>query len=87
MIEHTKHLHDELIEELDSFLTEQEKLYPDDEVLNIDLHCHDHNSDVPDELLLMETELQDYNDHSTGANERVWSIFLKPIRSSKWLEI
>ncbi len=28
-----------------------ENLYPSDELLKIDLHCHDYNSDVPDELL------------------------------------
>ncbi|MFH0976383.1 MAG: glycosyltransferase [Spirochaetota bacterium] len=36
---------------LDSFLKEQELRFPQDEILTIDLHCHDRNSDVPDELL------------------------------------
>jgi glycosyltransferase involved in cell wall biosynthesis len=41
----------ELLSELQSFLESQRKTFPPDETLKIDLHCHDHNSDVPDELL------------------------------------
>ena len=41
----------DLKKELSQFLNEQENKYPKDEILKIDLHCHDHNSDVPDELL------------------------------------
>jgi glycosyltransferase involved in cell wall biosynthesis len=37
--------------ELDAFLTTQRTAFPLNEILKIDLHCHDHNSDVPDELL------------------------------------
>ncbi|MCB0804915.1 MAG: glycosyltransferase [Bacteroidales bacterium] len=40
-----------LIRDLNTFLKEQEKRFPADEVLKMDMHCHDHNSDVPDELL------------------------------------
>ncbi|MFZ4399174.1 MAG: glycosyltransferase [Bacteroidales bacterium] len=41
----------ELINELDNFLTKEFLKYPIDDTLRIDLHCHDYNSDVPDELL------------------------------------
>lgn len=41
----------QLHKELDSFLTFQQHRFPADEVVKIDLHCHDKNSDVPDELL------------------------------------
>ncbi len=41
----------ELLAELDDFLISQRNKYPPDEILKIDLHCHDHNSDIPDELL------------------------------------
>ena len=41
----------ELINELENFQTEQYSRYPLDDTLRIDLHCHDYNSDVPDELL------------------------------------
>lgn len=34
----------------EEYLSSQEKLFPMDEVIKIDLHCHDHNSSVPDEL-------------------------------------
>lgn len=43
--------HNEIVKELDTFLREQTNRYPEDEVLRIDLHCHDKNSDVPDELM------------------------------------
>lgn len=41
----------ELSQELRRFLHVQKNKYPEDEVIKIDLHCHDYNSDVPDELL------------------------------------
>jgi glycosyltransferase involved in cell wall biosynthesis len=41
----------ELNNELQSFLKKQKEKYPSGEVLKIDLHCHDYNSDVPDELI------------------------------------
>ncbi len=41
----------ELINELNQFQTIQKNKYPIDDVLRMDLHCHDYNSDVPDELL------------------------------------
>jgi len=40
-----------LKEELEKFLLTQKEKFPAEEVLKIDLHCHDHNSDVPDELI------------------------------------
>jgi len=40
-----------LKEELNTFLLAQQHYFPADEVLKIDLHCHDHNSDVPDEII------------------------------------
>ncbi len=44
-------LQEELINELETFQRIQKSKYPEKELLKIDLHCHDHNSDVPDELL------------------------------------
>ena len=38
-------------EELEKFLLTQKEKFPVDECLKIDLHCHDYNSDVPDELI------------------------------------
>lgn len=40
-----------LKEELTSFLVSQQNKFPAHETLKIDLHCHDCNSDVPDELI------------------------------------
>jgi len=37
--------------ELAEFLAIQSKRFPQEEILKIDLHCHDYNSDVPDELM------------------------------------
>lgn len=37
--------------ELDKFLWTQENRFPQEDILKIDLHCHDYNSDVPDELI------------------------------------
>jgi len=42
---------EELMHELSTFQSEQKNRFPENETLKIDLHCHDHNSDVPDELL------------------------------------
>lgn len=42
---------DLLVSEIDKFNQKQEKRFPQNERLVIDLHCHDHNSDVPDELM------------------------------------
>jgi glycosyltransferase involved in cell wall biosynthesis len=41
----------QLIDDLKFFLNQQGTKFPVDEVLKIDLHCHDYNSNVPDELL------------------------------------
>lgn len=48
---HPLTFHQELKRELESFLTYQKLRFPEDEVLVMDMHCHDYNSDVPDELL------------------------------------
>jgi glycosyltransferase involved in cell wall biosynthesis len=40
-----------LKEEFERFLLEQQQQFPAEEILKIDLHCHDFNSDVPDELI------------------------------------
>jgi glycosyltransferase involved in cell wall biosynthesis/predicted metal-dependent phosphoesterase TrpH len=42
---------EELKSGLQVFLDEQKDNYPQDDLLRIDLHCHDYNSDEPDELL------------------------------------
>ncbi len=42
---------EELKSELSQFLINQKNKYPEQDVLKIDMHCHDHNSNVPDELL------------------------------------
>ncbi|MDP4206996.1 MAG: glycosyltransferase [Bacteroidota bacterium] len=42
---------EELIEEFEAFQLTQQDKFPEHELLKIDLHCHDYNSDVPDELL------------------------------------
>jgi glycosyltransferase involved in cell wall biosynthesis len=41
----------QLKQDLFDFLNQQWSKYPVQELLKIDLHCHDHNSDTPDELL------------------------------------
>lgn len=38
-------------DELQSYLIRQQTMFPQDRCLRVDLHCHDYNSDVPDELL------------------------------------
>ncbi len=48
---HETNFHKELQDELKSFTVSQFNKYPIDETLTIDLHCHDYNSDVPDEIL------------------------------------
>jgi len=37
--------------DISNFIDRQKNRFPDNETLRIDLHCHDHNSDVPDEIL------------------------------------
>lgn len=44
-------LKEELSEELNVFLEQQLQRFPKSETLKMDLHCHDYNSDVPDELI------------------------------------
>jgi len=43
--------HQQIREELESFLANEKSKFPADDCLRIDLHVHDHNSNVPDELL------------------------------------
>jgi len=47
----TPSFHQQLQDELASFINTQNTRYPNDDLLKIDLHCHDYNSDVPDEIL------------------------------------
>lgn len=42
---------DDLRREISAFVEAQKTRFPEDECLKIDLHCHDHNSNVPDEVL------------------------------------
>jgi glycosyltransferase involved in cell wall biosynthesis len=42
--------HSQLHADYDAFLGQQSQRFPTNETLRIDLHCHDKNSDVPDEL-------------------------------------
>lgn len=42
---------EEIVKMLDDFIASQKAKYPASEVLTMDLHCHDHNSNVPDEQL------------------------------------
>ena len=45
------HFQEGLRNNLDDFLSIQKNRFPKEETLKIDLHCHDYNSDVPDELI------------------------------------
>ena len=36
--------------EFNQYLKQQENKFPREDCLKVDLHCHDFNSDVPDEL-------------------------------------
>jgi hypothetical protein len=40
-----------LKDELERFLESEKNRFPPEDTLKIDLHCHDYNSDVPDELM------------------------------------
>lgn len=42
---------EQIVSMLNIFVNEQKKRFPSHEVLTIDLHCHDHNSNIPDEQL------------------------------------
>lgn len=44
-------LHNEVTTELQNYLVNEESRFPKNELLKIDLHCHDYNSNVPDELI------------------------------------
>jgi len=46
-----RNFHNYVVEELESFLAVQAERYPAEDVLTIDLHCHDYNSNIPDEIL------------------------------------
>ncbi len=43
--------HNEIYDELDIFNKQQQQRFPEHDTLKVDLHCHDFNSDIPDELL------------------------------------
>ena len=45
------HFQEDLKNNLDDFLLAQKNRFPQENILKIDLHCHDYNSDVPDELI------------------------------------
>ena len=45
------HFQENLKNSLDHFLSIQNNKFPEKDVLKIDLHCHDYNSNVPDELI------------------------------------
>lgn len=40
-----------LKEDLEEYLRSEHNRFPEEERLKVDLHCHEHNSDVPDELI------------------------------------
>ncbi|MGQ9844087.1 MAG: glycosyltransferase [Spirochaetota bacterium] len=48
---HQNTFNEHIISMLNIFVNEQKKQFRDSEVLTIDLHCHDHNSNTPDEQL------------------------------------
>ena len=48
---HTTPFQRELRTALETYLAEQERRFPQEDLLTVDLHCHDHNSNVPDEIL------------------------------------
>ncbi len=50
-LKHDRSFHKELMDELQNFNTFQTNRFPEDETLIMDMHCHDYNSDEPDELL------------------------------------
>lgn len=50
-IQFDKPFHKHLINELNQFTTQQASRFPEEEILKMDMHCHDYNSDVPDELI------------------------------------
>ncbi len=41
----------QLKDEFEQFVISEQRRFPADEVLRMDLHCHDYNSSVPDELI------------------------------------
>lgn len=47
----TNNFQSELKSDLQKFLEEQKDKFLQKDILKIDLHCHDYNSDVPDELM------------------------------------
>ncbi|TVQ71465.1 MAG: glycosyltransferase [Oceanospirillales bacterium] len=47
---HNNDFHQQTRADFLAFLTQQESRFPTENRLRIDLHCHDHHSDVPDEL-------------------------------------
>ncbi len=50
-MEHPKTFSKAIVKMLDEFVEAQKQRFPEDEILKIDLHCHDCNSNIPDEQL------------------------------------
>lgn len=48
---HQRSFSAELQTEFADFVQKQQARFPANEILRMDLHCHDYNSDVPDEIL------------------------------------
>jgi len=51
VMQHKNTFNEQITSMLNIFVIEQKKRFPDNEVLTIDLHCHDHNSNIPNEQL------------------------------------
>jgi glycosyltransferase involved in cell wall biosynthesis len=50
-MQHKNTFNEQITSMLNIFVNEQKKRFPDNEVLTIDLHCHDQNSNIPDEQM------------------------------------
>lgn len=51
VMHHKNTFNEQITSMLNIFVNEQKKRFAENEILTIDLHCHDHNSNVPDEQL------------------------------------
>lgn len=50
-MQYVRSFHNEIVRELDTYLEKQNRRFPEEDCLKVDLHCHDYNSDEPSELL------------------------------------
>ena len=50
-MDYSRPFHNELVTLQNHYTSRNSQDYPAENLLTIDLHCHDHNSNVPDELL------------------------------------